>query len=292
MELLENEYISTIVQAISYLGASFILFMIGKMIYQLFHPSIKVNNELLVKDNFAFSLSYVGYFVGLTLAIGSTIIGPSNGLVNDIIDIGSYGLIAIILLNIGSFITDKFVLPSFSLRKEIIEDKNAGTGLIEGANSIASGLIIFGAVSGEGHEGFLAGIISAVTFWAVGQVAMVIVSKFYNAMVPYNVHDEIEKDNVAAGIGFAGALVAIGNIIRFGLMGDFEGWGATFIDVGFELLIGLMFLPIARLLADKILLPGVKLTDEIVNQEKPNMGAALVEAFAYISGSVMISWCL
>ncbi|MEM7109994.1 MAG: DUF350 domain-containing protein, partial [Bacteroidota bacterium] len=38
--------------------------------------------------------------------------------------------------------------------------------------------------------------------------------------------------------------------------------------------------------------PGQNLTDEIVNQEDPNCGAALVEAFAYIGGSVLITWAL
>jgi hypothetical protein len=47
-----------------------------------------------------------------------------------------------------------------------------------------------------------------------------------------------------------------------------------------------------RFITDKILLPGQNLTDEIINQEKPNIGAALVEAFAYIGGSVLITWCL
>jgi len=51
-------------------------------------------------------------------------------------------------------------------------------------------------------------------------------------------------------------------------------------------------LPVARVLTDKILLPGQKLTDELVNQEKPNIGAGIIEAFAYIGGSVLITWCL
>ncbi|MFT7149322.1 MAG: hypothetical protein ACI82Q_001181, partial [Nonlabens sp.] len=59
-----------------------------------------------------------------------------------------------------------------------------------------------------------------------------------------------------------------------------------------DVAIGLAFLPLARFLTDKILLPGRNLTDEIVNQEKPNNGAALVEAFAYIGGSVLITWAL
>ena len=47
-------------------------------------------------------------------------------------------------------------------------------------------------------------------------------------------------------------------------------------------------LPLARLLTDKILLPKRKLTDEIINQENPNIGAAIIEAFSYIGGSMLI----
>jgi hypothetical protein len=49
---------------------------------------------------------------------------------------------------------------------------------------------------------------------------------------------------------------------------------------------------LARLFCDKILLPGQNLTDELINQEKPNVGAALVEAFAYAGGSMLIVWAL
>jgi hypothetical protein len=44
-------------------------------------------------------------------------------------------------------------------------------------------------------------------------------------------------------------------------------------------------------LADLILVPGVKISDEIVNQEIPNVGAGLIEAFAYIAASFVITWC-
>ena len=107
------------------------------------------------------------------------------------------------------------------------------------------------------------------------------------AIRSYYVHEHIEKDNVAVGIGFAGALVAIANLIRFGIAGDFDGWLPTFTEAGFELALGIVLLPVMRFLTDKILLPGQRLTDEIVNQEKPNIGAAVIEAFAYIGGSVV-----
>jgi hypothetical protein len=39
-------------------------------------------------------------------------------------------------------------------------------------------------------------------------------------------------------------------------------------------------------------LPGRKLTDEIINQEKPNVGAGLIEAFAYVAAAILITWSI
>ncbi|MBT3208747.1 MAG: DUF350 domain-containing protein [Bacteroidetes bacterium] len=275
------------ITTVVYLASGFILFFIGKMVYQLFHRNINIKDELVHKDNFAFAISHTGYFVGLLLAIGSAIIGPSNGLLIDLADIFIYGFIAILLLNISIIINDKIILRKFSVRKEIIDDQNAGTGVVEAANSIATGLIILGAVSGEGG-----GIMTALVFWAIGQIVILLISFVYDLITPYNIHEHIEKDNVAVGIGFAGAIIAIGNLIRFALMDDFESWATTLSFVGIEVLIGIILLPVVRFLSDKILLPGQKLTDEIINQEKPNIGAALIEAFSYIGGSVLLTWCM
>ena len=285
------DYVDGIITSLVYLTASFILFFIGKVAYQLFHPKVKVADELVEKDNFAFSVAYVGYYIGLVFAIGGAIYGESDGLWLDLMDIGVYGLLTIILLNLSILINDKILLSGFSVKKEILEDQNAGTGVIEGANAVATGMIVLGAIHGEGY-GFGGPIVTGVLYWALGQVLLIVASKVYNAITPYDVKAEIERDNVAAGIGLAGAMIAIGNLIRFALMHDFESWIITLEDVGIDVAIGLVFLPIARFLTDKILLPGQNLTDEIVNQEKPNVGAALVEAFAYVGGSVLITWAL
>jgi len=285
--------VSTMIyDATIYIALAFIIFFIGKMVYQLIHKSISIKEELVKKDNLAFSLAHVGYFIGLLLAIGSAIIGPTKGLLSDIIDISLYGTLAIVLLNFSMVITDKLLLRKFSVKKEIIEDRNAGTGIIEGAVSIASGLIILGALSGEVDGGLFEGVLSAVAFWAAGQAALLLVSLIYNLITPFDVHEHIEKDNVAVGIGFAGALIAMANLIRSGLSGDFESWTVSLTSTGIEIVIGLILLPVMRYLSDKILLPGEKLTDEIINQEKPNIGAAIIEAFSYIGGSVLITWCL
>jgi uncharacterized membrane protein YjfL (UPF0719 family) len=281
------DFLDTALTTLVYLASCFILFLIGKLVYQLFQRKIKVAYELVENDNFAFAIAHTGYFIGLLLAIGAAVIGPSNGLLQDLIDIFIYGLLSILLMNLSIVLNDKLILRKFHAYKEIIEDKNCGTGVIEGANAVATGLILLGAIPGEGG-----GIVTALIYWALGQVLLVVTGLVYEAITPYKIHEEIEKDNVAAGIGFAGALISIGNLIRFGLSGDFVSWQVTLSNVGIDVVIGLLLLPLVRFLADKILLPGRNLTDEIVNQENPNMGASLIEAFAYIGGSVLITWTL
>jgi len=274
-------------ETLTYLVAAFILFFIGKMVYQLVFNKYDIKNELVEKDNLAFAIAHTGYFAGLLLAIGSAIIGPSHGLVADLIDLFFYGLMAIILLNVSVFINDKIILRKFSVYEEIVRDQNAGTGVIEAANAIATGLILMGAITGQGSW------LTAILYWFGGQILIVLTTFVYAWITPYDDLAEIEhKDNVAVGIGFAGAMIAIANLIRHGLSIDHVYWLDAVIDVFADVAIGLVFLPIARYITDKILLPGQKLTDEIVNQEKPNIGAAFIEAFGYIGGSVLITWCL
>ncbi len=286
------EILDGILATLSYLAASFVLFYIGKIVYQLFHPRVKVAYELVENDNFAFSYAYVGYYVGLLLAIGSATMGESSGdLLLDLMDIGIYGALAILLLNLSIKINDKVILNKFSLKTEILEQRNIGSGIAEGAVCIATGLIILGAIHGEGH-GDGGPILNAIAYWLLGQVIMFVTAWVYNLITPYDIHEHIAKQNIAVGVGFAGAIISIAILISYALMHDFESWVVTLEDVGIDVSIGLVFLPLVRFMTDKILLPGQNLTDEIVNQEVPNVGAALVEAFAYIGGAILITWAL
>jgi uncharacterized membrane protein YjfL (UPF0719 family) len=290
--LFQNEYILLISESLAYVFTAFVVFYIGKLAYGIFNPKIDVKNELVEKDNLAFSIAHVGYFIGLILAIGSAIIGETNGIWIDVADIFIYGILAIILLNLSIIINDKILLRKFSVHKEIVEDQNEGTGVIEAASAIASGLIIFGAVTGDAEGTLLHQILSAVVFWLIGQFVLILTLKVYNTITPYSVLEHVEKDNVPVGIAFSGTLVAIGVLVKTAIGGDFISWTESLSNLGYYVIVGYLLLPIVRYLTDKILLPGRSITDELINQEKPNVGAGLIEAFAYIGGAVLISWCL
>ena len=270
-----------------YLVCVYVLFWLGKLVYDLTTPSYKLKEELVEKDNTALAVAVVGYYFGLILAIGGVIVGPSQGLEADLIDVLTYGPLAIILMNLSRLINDKLILHGFSIREEIIRDHNVGTGVVVSASYIATGLIIFGAVSGV-----MGGLVTSIVFWILGQVALVLAGLVYNWITPYDIHAQIEKDNVAAGVAFAGGLVGIGNIVRHAVAGDFISWSMELQTFGLYILVGLVVLPIVRVATDKILLPGQKLSDEIANQEKPNLGAGFIEAFSYVGASFLLVWIL
>ncbi|MEP1096690.1 MAG: DUF350 domain-containing protein, partial [Cyclobacteriaceae bacterium] len=102
-----------ILTTLLYILASFALFVIGKFVYQIFHPKVKIGYELVENDNLAFAFAHVGYFIGLLLAIGSAVLGESDGLVADMINIGIYGALSIVLLNLSIIINDKLILSKF-----------------------------------------------------------------------------------------------------------------------------------------------------------------------------------
>jgi uncharacterized membrane protein YjfL (UPF0719 family) len=270
-----------------YLVCAYVLFWIGKLVYDWTTPSYHVKEELVEKDNTALSVAMVGYFFGLVMAIGGVISGPSHGLEIDLIDVLIYGPLSIVLMNLSRIINDRLILHQFSVRDEIIRDQNAGTGAVVCASYIATGLVIFGAVSGE-----LGGVGTTVVFWVLGQAALVLAGVVYNWVTPYNLHAEIERDNVAAGVAFAGALVGIGIVVRHAVAGDLISWTTSLQDFALEVVLGMVLLIVVRIATDKILLPGLNLSAEISDPEKPHLGAGFIEAFSYVGASLLIVWAL
>ncbi len=279
--------IDHVISGLIYLICSYVLFYVGAFAYQKLHPKYSVDQELFKKDNLALAIALVGYYFGLIMGIGGAVIGPSRGLLWDIIEIFVDGALAIVLMNVSSFINDWFILYRFNIFKEIIDDHNSGTGAIVGAVYLSTGLIIFGSFSGDGGS-----IFTAIVFWFLGQMVLAVSCLIYSIFSPYKIRQEIEKENVAAGVAFAGALLGIGNVLRVATSVDFTSWYRSLQIFIVYSVVALILLPIIRRLTDWILVPGETLSHEIAGQEKPNLGAAFIEAFSYLGASFLIGWSI
>ena len=269
-----------------YLAVVLALLVIGKRVYDGLHRSFALRTELIEKDNLAAALAVAGYYLGLVIVLVAVVSGPASfSLLDDVIGLVIFGLLGIVLLNLSALINDKVVFSKFSIEREIVEDRNVGVGALEGANYLAVGLVTAGAMSGEG------GLLSGLVFWVAGLVALIIAGILYDRITSYDLHDEIEKSNVAVAAAFAGVLIGFGNVIRLAGEGDFVSWNESLAEFGYYTVVGLILLPFIRLFADKVLLPGARLSDELL-QERPNLGAGVIEGVSYLAASMLIGLTL
>ena len=269
-----------------YLAVVLVLLVAGKWVYDALHRRFVLRVELLDHGNLAVALAVGGYYVGLALVLGGVAYGPASfSLLDDVIGLVIFGLLGIVLLNFSAWINDTVVFSKFDNEREIVEDRNAGLGAVEGGNYVAVGLITAGAMSGEG------GLLPGLAFWVAGLAALVIAGLLYDRITSYDLHDQIERDNVAVGVAFAGGLVGFGNIIRLAGEGDFVSWGESLSGFAYYTVAGLILLPLVRLVADRLLLPGANLSDELV-KERPNLAAGVIEAVTYVAASMLIGLTL
>ena len=278
--------VDQIVAGFVYLAVILVLLAVGKWVYDALHRRFVLRVELLEKDNLALAVTVAGYYLGLVVVLGGVVSGPASvSLLDDVIGLAIFGALAIVLLNLSAWVNDRLVFSRFDNEREIVEDGNVGVGILEGANYVAVGLITAGALSGEG------GMASALVFWVTGLAALVVAGVLYDRITSYDLHDQIEGGNVAVAVAFAGVLVGFGNVIRLAGEGDFVSWNESLTEFGYYLVVGLVLLPLVRLFADKVLLPGARLADELV-QERPNLGAGVIEGVTYLAASMLIGLTL
>ena len=269
-----------------HLAVVLVLLVAGKFVYDGLHRGFALHTELLEKRNLAAAVAVAGYYLGLAVVLGGVVSGPASfSLLDDVIGLAIFGLLGIVLLNLSALINDKVVFSKFAIEREIVEDRNVGVGVLEGANYVAVGLITAGAMSGEG------GLASGVAFWIAGLVVLIVAGILYDRITPYDLHDEIEKGNTAVAAAFAGVLAGFGNIIRLAGEGDFVSWNESLTGFAYYAVAGLVLLPLVRLFADRVLLPGARLGDELVREE-PNLGAGVIAGATYLGASMLIGLTL
>jgi len=278
------EYIRPARDPAAFLALFGVLFVVGKRLNDVI-SSYSVDEELTKHDNPALAISTAGYYLGIIIVFIGAFIGPSTTLLWDLLLVGGYGLGGIVLLLLSRVVNKELILRGFSAEHELIEDQNPGAGAILFGSYVASALIVAGSIQGQGG-----GPLTALAFYAIGQVALVVFTWLYDWMAPYSLLDEIEKDNVAAGVGFGGALVAIGIIVMRAVSGDFVGWAEDLQYLSWNVLLVFVYLVGVRFFFDKVLIPRHDLNLEITRDR--NVGAGLLEGAVSIGFAAVLFFLL
>ncbi len=287
-----SEYLT--LDTLVFVFVGLLLIFISKWFCDIFQPSFKLDHELLEEDNKALAVSFLGYILGIGIILVSVMGSPQSSyfsnlnipLLPDIIDLTLWVVIGTILLNISRLVNDKFILKNFSNKKEIIEDRNVGTGIVQFGSYIASALIIAPIIASEGEGSFIYDLLLTIFYFVLAQIMLIIFSWLYERVINYDLHGEIEKDNEAVGIAFGLNLVAIGIIISFPIRVD-----GGFLLFLFWFVNGWVILSLARVFLDKLIFHKSNLKEELVRDK--NWGIALLEGgisiiIAYIINATFI----
>ncbi len=259
---------------------------------QDFITPYKIQEHLNQKDNVALAVSISGYYLGVIvvflgglyqpfLVVADANLGFTAEYWQDVGLVFVYSVVGIVVLNIARIIVDKLVLHDFSTEDEIINDHNAGTGVVEFAVYVAVGLVIAGAISGESG-----GPETALAFLVLGLAVLIIYTLIYEWTTPFNIHEQIESDNVAVGVALAGNLIAIGIVVFKAVFGEFVGWTESIAAFITYAVVGFVLLYAVRFVVDKVLFPHSKLSDELAVDR--NIGAAFIQGAALISVSLIL----
>jgi len=256
----------------------------------------RIDQEVVEKGNLAIAVGLSGYFLGVVLVFLGAVYQPLTFVVSDglgfnlafgedVLRVFLYSLAGIVALNIAYFVMDRLVLYKFSVEKEMVEDRNVGTGAVEFGMNVAIGLVIAGAISGEGG-----GPDTSLAFFGMGLVVLILFALFYDLTTPFSIHEEIEKDNVAVGIALGGNLIAMGIVVLKAVFGDFPGWGAGVVEFFTFAVLGFLLLYVMRLLIDWLLLPTAKISNELA--EGRNVGVAFIESSVVIGSALILFFAI
>ena len=268
-----------------YVALSIIIIGIARIVQGLVTP-YSIREQLNTQRNVALALAVTGYYLGTIIIIIGAVYQPlglsSDGSLGftaqfgwDVLEVFLTSLVGIAILNVARIVVDKLILYKFSTEKEIIQDQNVGTGVVEFAVYIAVSLIIAASISGEGG-----GPGTSFAFLGLGMLTLILFTLFYEWTTSYSIHEEIERDNTAVGVALAANIIAIGIVAFKAVFGNFVGWTEALIAFALFAIIGFIVLLVVRLLFDLVLHPHANVSRELAVEQ--NLG------FAFLKGSVVI----
>ena len=278
-----------------YVAIGVIVLTLARLAQDLITP-YRIQEHLNQKNNVALALSISGYYLGVIIVLLGGLYQPfmvvaDGGLGftadywQDAALVFGYSIAGVVVLNLARIVVDRLILHGFSTQDAIINDHNAGTGAVEFAVYIAVGLVIAGSISGEGG-----GPETAVAFLVLGLLALILYTLFYEWTTSFDIHEQIESDNVAVGVALAGNLIAIGIVVFKAVFGEFVGWSESMAGFITYAILGFVLLYAIRFVIDKVLFPHVRLADELAVDR--NLGAALIESAALISVSLILFFAI
>ncbi|WP_105166680.1 DUF350 domain-containing protein [Pseudoalteromonas sp. T1lg23B] len=246
--------------------------------------NLHANDEITERDNFAFGISFAGGLAALAIVLTGVSSGAfAPSLAQEALQMGGYGLLAILLIKLGHFFQDKVALSKVSLHSEIVKG-NTTASLIDFGHVVSVAVVIRSALLWVATEGWH-GLPIVIAAFIIANIVLLLISQYRVQLFKRTnrsgdcLQQAIVDGNLAVGVRYAGfligsalAITAASGVAPYApenLMLSLACWAlcAVVSVIAFILL---------HLLTIKIILAGCDISDE-VNRQK-NVGVATISA--------------
>lgn len=267
--------------------AVIVLLIIARAVYRLILGQA-VTTTLIDNDNKAAAVALGGFMLGVIQVIIPVLSAPSHTFWSDVRGVAAYGIGGIVAMTITGLIFEQYSRQTGMPLREQVRAGNLSAGIIDGAIYFAASQIVAGALSGD--SGALA---PTTIFWAAGVVTLIALTHIFRYLTAYNDVELIRSNNVAAALGSAGLIIAIGMMVGYAVSGNFTTYADSFRSFGLMVLVVFAFYPVRQIVVQMLLLGGGftfrngRLDREIA--EDGNVGAGLLEAFGYLATALVVT---
>jgi uncharacterized membrane protein YjfL (UPF0719 family) len=179
------------------------------------------------------------------------------------------------------------VLMGARLPREI-ERGNVAAGLAAGSHFVATGIISSDAMAGSDWKSL--GL--SLVFFLIAQVTLHAFVTLFRAITAYDDTEQIQGGNLAAGISYAGATIAVAIVVARALEGHFVSWSISLKGYAGVLVSLVALYPMRQLFVQGLVLGGSPrlrggLLDEAVGADR-NQAIAAVEAITYLATAIAV----
>jgi uncharacterized membrane protein YjfL (UPF0719 family) len=246
-------------------------------------------NELVAhKRSVGAAVTQVGYLIGVSMGfLGAIGVGRGQqGFFAIAAAVALSGVAAIVLQLLADVVSDKLIFRGLEPAKGTGDEVNVTLAVGKAAVSIATGLVLRGAMSDPD-----AGLLNRIVWFAAAQAAMVLAVLLYCRLTPYDDMAEVKNNNLAAGFPIAGILLAVGLVMEAGVAGRASvSWSRAALETAKFLGVSLVLVYVFRLITDFMMLPKVKLSQAVVADK--NVAAGLQEGASYVLASLIVTFFL
>lgn len=255
---------------------------------------INASKELLSKDNPAFGVSLAGTTVAVAVMLSGTVYGsPELEAMHVIMSVGVFGVIGIILMAVTRIIFDKITLSTISLRDEIVRG-NMAVAIADTANVLAAAIIVRTVliwVTGYTVEAIYAILGGYVVSQIILTATTILKTKVFHVLNKgRKLSMELLNGNRALALRFAGqkigvayAIAATAHIVvyeEYELTTILWAWFVASV-------IAVVIWKALSFVAEKIILWGVNVRDEVLEQKNVAIGA--LQGAIYIAMGMLVA---